>query len=85
MKTAIAIVGIAAAVAAGVAGVLALISLRRQGVEAEQASTWSDIENVRKLALSVDARARWVAWMTMLNALLGLLLACAVLLEKSPE
>ncbi|MFF3060880.1 hypothetical protein [Streptomyces sp. NPDC057909] len=81
MKTAIVVVGIAAALAAGIAGALSLISLRRQAVDAEQPSTWNDVAEVRQLALSVDGRARWVGWLTMLNAVLGLLLACVVLLD----
>ncbi|MET7643033.1 hypothetical protein ABZS83_05190 [Streptomyces sp. NPDC005426] len=81
MKIAIVCVGIAAALAAGIAGALSLISLRRQSAEAEKPSTWDDVAQVRKLVHAVDGRARWVGWLTMLNAVLGLLLACVVLLE----
>ncbi|MFG2670503.1 hypothetical protein [Streptomyces sp. NPDC048445] len=82
MKTVIVVIGIVAAVAAGVAGVLSLISLRKRAVDAERPSSWADVEQVRKLALSVDGRAKLVGWLTLLNAVLGLLLACAVLLDR---
>ncbi|MHC3391311.1 hypothetical protein ACLQ2E_17925 [Streptomyces lavendulocolor] len=81
MKTVIVLLGIAAAAAALVAGALALAGLRKQAVEASKPSTWGDIEQIRQLALAVDGRTRWVAWLTVINAVLSLLIAAAALTD----
>jgi hypothetical protein len=81
MKAAIIIVGIAAALAAVAVAVLGLISLREQAREAKRPATWDDVARIRELVLGVDRRAAWVAWLTTVNALLGLLVAAAVLMD----
>ncbi|GGY81244.1 hypothetical protein CP967_08580 [Streptomyces nitrosporeus] len=79
MKIALFVAAIAAAAATAVGGVLALLSLRKQASEADQAPTWGDVEQIRKLALGVDNRMRWVAWLTLVNALLSFVLAFTML------
>lgn len=75
-------VGIAAAVLAVVAAVIVLVSLRRQAAEARKLTSWDDVERIRELAFTVDGRARWVAWLTVANALVGFLGALMKLLES---
>ncbi|MFD6421051.1 hypothetical protein [Streptomyces sp. NPDC060198] len=79
MKIALFVIGILAAFATGVGGVLALISLAKQANEADRPSTVEDVAQIRKVVLGVDAKVKWVAWLTLLNAFLSLILAFSVL------
>lgn len=76
-------VGIAAAVLAVVAAVIILVSIHRQVAEARKPVTWGDVGRIRELALAVDGRARWVAWLTVANAVLGFLGALMQLSDNS--
>ncbi|MCZ1006346.1 hypothetical protein [Streptomyces lydicus] len=76
-------VGIAAAVLAVVAAAIVLVSLHRQAAESRKPATWGDVERIRELALSVDGRARWVAWLTVANAVLGFIGALMALADNA--
>ncbi|MCP9209297.1 hypothetical protein [Streptomyces cucumeris] len=69
------LIAIVAALIALVAAVLGVLSVRDQRREAARPSTWNDVAEVRKLALGVDKRTQWIAWLTLVNALVSAALA----------
>ncbi|QPP07565.1 hypothetical protein G4Z16_15520 [Streptomyces bathyalis] len=58
-----------------VVAVIALTALTRQRKEAQQPSTVADVTRIRELLFAVDRRAQWVAWLTLVNAVVTLVAA----------